>query len=274
MVEPDESWVTNQAALTLPNAARMYDYFLGGFHNFEVDRQAAEQILKLQPLTSTIARGNRAFVRRAVRFCCDEGVDQFLDIGSGIPTVGNVHEIAHHCNPDAHVVYVDIDPVAVEHSLALLQDNDRATAIRADVRETETILEHPDVRALIDFGRPVGLLMTGMLYFIVDDEEACRCVATMCDALASGSYLALSHTSREGKSAPVGKHKQISDMYERARSPLRSRTHAEIMGFFEGLEMIEPGLVWVPQWRPESEDDLLLDRPTESGGYAGVGRKP
>jgi hypothetical protein len=272
MGDLNENWVTDQAALTLPNAARMYDYFLGGFHNFEVDRRAAEQIQKLQPLVDIIARGNRAFVRRAVRFLCDEGIDQFLDIGSGIPTVGNVHEIAQRHLPGARVVYVDIDPVAVEHSLALLQDNEWATAIRADVREPETILEDPAVLALLDFDRPLGLLMTGMMYFIVDDELAYRSVATMRKALAPGSYLALSHTSRDGSPSPHGE--RISEMYEQARSPVRSRSHEEVLAFFEGLELVEPGLVWVPQWRPDSDEELMLDRPTESGGYAGVGRKP
>src|SRR3954454_8901790 len=177
----------------------MYDYFLGGAHHFAVDRAAAKEIEQAIPWIGGVYRANRSFLRRAVRCFLDEGVTQFLDLGSGIPTVGNVHEVARQVQPAARVMYVDIDPVAVAHSEALLEDVPDTAILRADVREPERILEHPTVREIIDFSRPVGLLMVGVLHFLHDRDHPYEHVATYLDALPAGSMIALTHGTFDGR---------------------------------------------------------------------------
>ena len=262
---------------TRPSAARMYDYYLGGFHNFEVDRQAADQLLKIYPQARDIAVANRAFLRRAVEFMVSQGIDQFLDLGSGIPTVGNVHEVAQAANPEARVVYVDIDPIAVAHGRAILEGNERATVIQADARDVESILNHPDTQRLLDFSKPVGFLAVGFFYFI--DDEGVRHILDMFNQLAvSGSYLALSHLSDDDEIVTndairmaIEKGKEI---YARSPSPLYWRKKQEIEAMFEGWKLVEPGLVFVPLWRPESDEDPGLDDPAALAMYAGVAVKP
>lgn len=180
-----------------PNAARMYDYYLGGANNFGVDREAAERIFEACPDARLFALTNRAFLRRAVRFLTEQGIDQFLDVGSGIPTVGNVHEVAQKANPNARVVYVDIDPVAVSYSQELLEGNANASAIRADARHPKLILAHPEVRRLLDLSRPLGVLLVAVLHFIPDDGEAYATVKTLRGEVAPGSYIAISHATHE-----------------------------------------------------------------------------
>ena len=251
-------------------AARIYDYLLGGTHNFPADRQAAEALMAATPMIPKIARANRAFLRRAVRYMAAHGVRQFLDVGSGIPTAGNVHEVA----PEARVVYVDIDPVAVAESLDILEGNPRATALRADLRDPLSILDHPEVRRLIDFSQPVGLLMVAMLHFL-DDEHAYPGVAKLVAELAPGSYLAISHGSPSeqiGEAADLNAAESV--MRSRTASPLSPRTPAGITRFFEQLEFVEPGLVWVPQWRPAPDDPTdFADAPALAGVMAGVARR-
>src|SRR5437879_6199523 len=157
--------------VTRPNAARMYDYMLGGSTNFAADREAAEQMMAAGGATTAPARMNRAFLRRAVRFMVEKGIEQFLDLGSGIPTAGNVHEIAQAANPDAHIVYVDNEPIAVHHATELLAGNDNAAMIRADLRNVQSVLVHPDTRRLIDVTKPVGLLMVAIFHFIQDTDR-------------------------------------------------------------------------------------------------------
>ncbi len=262
---------------TRPSAARMYDYYLGGFHNFEVDRQAADQLLEIYPQVRDSAVANRAFLRRAVEFMVSQGIDQFLDLGSGIPTVGNVHEVAQAANPEARVVYVDIDPIAVAHGRAILEGNERATVIQADARDVESILNHPDTQRLLDFSKPVGFLAVGFFYFI--DDEGVRHILDMFNQLAvSGSYLALSHLSDDDEIVTndairmaIEKGKEI---YARSPSPLYWRKKQEIEAMFEGWKLVEPGLVFVPLWRPESDEDPGLDDPAALAMYAGVAVKP
>jgi hypothetical protein len=249
----------------------MYDYYLGGHHNFEIDRQMAEQAISMWPDLPLIMRANRAFLRRAVTFLTSQGIDQFLDIGSGIPTVGNVHEVAQRANSDAHVVYVDIDPIAVTHSEAILQGNANVGVIHADFRQPELILQHPTVTRLLDFDRPVGVFMVALLHFLPDDDDVRRSVRTLRDVLASGSYLVMSHASNEGMPEKTREHE---DLYRRTPTPLRARSRQEIEQFFDGFEVIEPGLVFLPLWRPEGADDLFLEEPERCTGLAGVGRKP
>jgi hypothetical protein len=254
-------------------AARIYDYHLGGTHNFPADREAAKAIAQMFPLTPALVKTNRAFLRRAVRHVTRAGVRQFLDIGSGIPTVGNVHEVADQVAPDVRVVYADIDPVAVSEGQEILHGNDRATAIRADLREPQVILAHPQVRRLIDFGQPVGLLLLAVLHFVPDDAVAYAAVGQLLAAMPAGSYLVVSHGSSDGEFDPdnVG---AAQDVYKRqTATPFHLRTRAEVERFFTGLDLVEPGVVWLPEWRPAPDDPTdFTDNPPASAGLAAVGR--
>jgi hypothetical protein len=268
----DDAWVPDGLSLDRPSSARVYDYWLGGYHNFEVDRVVGEKVKAVYPDAVPATYVARALLRRVVRFLGEQGIDQFLDIGSGIPTVGNVHEAAQTANPDARIVYVDIDPVAVAHSRAILAGNLNATAIREDAARPEQILDHPDVRGLIDFGRPVGVLYLAVLHFVQDDQTVYSAVTTMRHALAGGSYVAISHMTYD--QAPVEAVKRMQDLYEGSGIPSAARARDEILRFFEGLELVEPGLVHSPLWRPEGPDDVFLDQPGRALVFAGVGRKP
>jgi hypothetical protein len=257
-------------------AARIYDYYLGGVHNYPADREAAEAVIARAPLVPAIAQTNRAFLRRAVRHLADAGVRQFLDIGSGIPTVGNVHEIAQKAASDARVVYADIDPVAVAESLQVLDGNERAAAIAADLRDPRAILDHVQVRQLIDFDQPVGLLLVGVLYFLPDDAEAYDAVSQLIAACASGSYLVVSHSTTEDQQVSEDDVRFTLDVYKRqTATPVKLRTRHEVLRFFDGLELVDPGLVWQPEWRPEPADPAdFLDDPRRCTMLAGIGRLP
>jgi hypothetical protein len=257
--------------LRIPSAARMYDYYLGGHHNLAIDRQAADEAIAIYPDFPLIMQANRAFLRRAVVYLAEQGIDRFLDIGSGIPTVGNVHQIAQQINPAAHVVYVDIDPVAVAHSGALLEGHPNAAIIEADLRHPESILDHPAVRELFSAGEPVALILAFVLHFITDDDQALAVVRRLRDALPPNSYVVISHGTAERMPRDV--LEQLVRLYRSTSQPVRIRSREEIEPFFEGVELVEPGVVYVPLWRPEEKSDLLLDRPEVSGGFAGIGRK-
>jgi hypothetical protein len=259
-------------------AARIYDYLLGGTHNFPADRAAAASIISMFPATPLAAQINRAYLRRTVRFLCRSGVTQFLDIGSGIPTEGNVHEIAQQAEPRARVVYVDIDPVAVAESQEMLEHNDCAIAIHGDAREPRSIVDHPMVRKVLDFDKPVGILMAALLHFITDDDEARTIVAQLLDVVPSGSYLVISHVIDETapdyvQSADV---RRVHDVYRKQTATiLRLRTRPEIEQYFEGLELLEPGVVWLTDWRPEPDDPMPSEDDVAYYVTAGgVGRKP
>ena len=246
---------------------------LGGAHNFAADRKAAELALAADPEVAHAAWVNRAFLRRAVEFLVDAGVRQYLDIGSGIPTVGHVHEIAQGAAPESRVVLVDIDTVAVAHSRLMLAGNDRAAAVQEDVRRPDRILEAPEVQRLLDFGQPVAVLVVGLFHFISDADDPADILSRVTAPLASGSYLVLSHGTEDGpRRAAMVKTKQL--FAQATGVELTWRSHAQIEALFDGFDLLEPGLVWTPSWRPESPDDLYADRPDESGYYAGVGRKP
>ena len=257
--------------ITKPSPARMYDYALGGYHNYAIDREAFERVRAINPDAVFIARANRSFLRRAVTFLLEQGIDQFLDVGSGIPTVGNVHEIVHEVNPDAAVVYVDVDPLAVAHSKIILGDHPRATALQADARWPERIVQHPDVRRLVDFTRPLGLLLVTVLHYIPDDAVAAHTAQYLYDVLAPGSYVAMSHSTNEGSSG--GLAEQMREITAQSTNPTGVRSRAQIQRLLAGLELVPPGLVWLPEWRPESPDDVLLDQPDRSTCLAAVGRR-
>lgn len=254
-----------------PSVARIYDYYLGGYHNFAADRRVAEAAIAIYPDLPLIMQANRAFLRRAVRFCLDQGITQFLDLGSGIPTVGNVHEVAHGINPRARVVYVDIDPVAVTHSAALLADNPHATIIQADALQPAAVFSHPDLRRLIDGRQPLAVLLLAILHFVPDDAAAGAIAHGVQEALAPGSYMALSHATYDGVSQETVE--RVETLYARNTNPLKARSQAQLTRFFDGLELVAPGLVHTPAWRPEGADDLFLDQPERACAYAGVGHK-
>jgi hypothetical protein len=257
-------------------AARIYDYHLGGTHNFPADREAAMTVAALFPQVPLLAKANRAFLQRAVRFTLGQGIRQFLDIGSGIPTQGNVHEVVESITDDGRVVYVDLDPMAVAESLDLLEGSPRATAIQGDLRTPATILDNPQLHALIDFQQPVAMLLVAVLHF-VPDELAYQAVETLVDVLPSGSYLVISHAiEEEGQRLDSASVATMKAVYrQRTATPLSLRTRAGVNRFLEGLELVEPGLVWVPQWRPEPSDPPdFVANPSASAGLVGVARIP
>jgi len=260
----------HESPLNRPTAARIYDYLLGGHHNIEVDRIAGDRLREINPDAPRAMWANRAFLRRAVRFLCEQGIEQFLDIGSGIPTVGNVHEIAQRTTPGVHVIYVDIDPVAVRQSLTILEGQPTVTAIKADARQPEAIIGHPSVQHLLDFERPVAVLLVAVLHFIPDDD-ASRTARSFRDAMPPGSYLALSHGTYEG--VPTDVIERGERLYAGTANPIKGRTRAQIAQFFDGLELVAPGLVFTPLWRPEGREDPLIDEPARSSTLAAVGRK-
>ena len=262
-------WVPAELDLDQPSASRVYDYLLGGAHNFQSDRELANQLLQMAPEAAEAAQANRAFLRRAVAFLVRAGIRQFLDLGSGIPTRGNVHEIAHRDAPNSRVVYVDIDPVAVTHSRQLLIDEPLCTAVAGDLRQPERVLADRGVRELLDFTRPVAVLLVSVLHFVSDRDDPVDVVGRLRDALVPGSYLALSHASFPPESNAQAMRARLE--YERTSTPLHLRTVEEIAAMMTGFELVEPGLVTVARWRPESESVAL--RTDRLPAYAAVGVK-
>lgn len=259
-------WVPADIDMMLPSAARVYDYLLGGGHNFMADRTVGERVLQVQPNGRQIAASNRAFLRRAVLYMLDQGIAQFLDLGSGIPTVGNVHEVAQRANPDARVVYVDYDEVAVAHSELLLAGNDQAAVLSADLCQPEVVLDSPVTRRLLDFDQPIGVLMVAVFHFVSDERRPAEIVARYRDALPEGSLIALSHlTADQMPEAMAG----VVEAMKNSRDPMYFRSHDDILELFDGLELVEPGLVSAPRWHT---DPTVAD-PQVEGVYAAVGRK-
>ncbi|HEX6676282.1 MAG TPA: SAM-dependent methyltransferase [Actinomycetes bacterium] len=248
-----------------PNPARVYDFLLGGKDSLPADRAAAEQLLALVPEARTGARENRAFLGRAVRHLAAEGARQFLDIGTGLPTQGNVHEVAHTVAADARVVYVDNDPVVHAHANALLAEPTTATVL-ADLREPERIVRHPRTRELLDFTKPVAVLLVAVLHFITDDEDPAAIVGCLRDVLAPGSFLVVSHATGDFRPEVAGK---VTKVYERASAPLVLRSRPEVARLFHGFELVPPGLVQPAAWRPDGRE---LDTMGVGGFWAGVGR--
>jgi hypothetical protein len=262
-------WLAEEFDLDRPNAARVYDYFLGGSHNLAADRKLAAYILSEVPDAALVAQANRAFLRRAVLYCVEAGIRQFLDLGSGIPTVGNVHEIAQRAAPDCRVLYIDVEPVAVAHSRAILAGNDRAAVLQADIREPDRILADPALHRLLDLSQPVAVLMVSVLPFVSDDDDPSRIVARFRDAVSQGSYLALTHGTADARSEEVTR---VADRYRSTSTPLTMRSRHEVEQFFAGFELVDPGLVFVQQWRPDWLGEVE-GSPEWSSIYGGVGRK-
>ncbi|WP_091455233.1 SAM-dependent methyltransferase [Actinokineospora iranica] len=243
-----------------PHQARVYDYLLGGACNFEPDRIFAEKFLAAMPHVGIAARLNRHFLQRAVRYCLDQGIHQFLDLGSGIPTVGNVHETA----PGAHVVYVDKDPIAVACGDVELRDVPTAETVHADLCDPDAVLGSAAVRNLIDFTKPVAVLMVAVLHYIPDPHPAItRYVAEM----APGSFLVLSHGTGDGN---PDNGEDVVRLHEGAGVLPSPRTHAEVTALCADLHLVPPGVVWTPLWRPDSAP---ITNPTDAMSYAAVARR-
>jgi SAM-dependent methyltransferase len=257
---------------SVPNVARIYDYLLGGKDNFAADREAARRLLAAVPQIAGIVRDNRSFIGRVVRFLAGEaGIRQFLDLGAGLPTRSCVHEMAQAVVPDARVVYVDNDPVVCSHGQALLGRGDNLAVVLGDLRRPAEILRHPQVTGVLDFSRPVAVLCAAALHFVADEDKPHEIIAAYRDHLAPGSYLALTHgTTGTPENDPRGDVENVTNVYQRASANLHVRPLPEIVRFFDGFELVDPGVVWMAQWRP----DPGIPPAAANSLLAGVGRKP
>lgn len=237
--------------VTVPSAARLYDFYLGGHHNFAADRRLARRVFEIVPDAPRIARMNREFLRRAVRYLTNRGIRQFIDIGCGLPTVGPVHDIAQSIAPDSRVVYVDNERVAVAHSKILLRDNDRTVVLHADLSDPEAIVDSETTRKLIDFDEPVAVLLAAVFHFVGDDHHPMGILERYRNRLKPGDYLVFSHAS--GETTPHWG--RAAELYENTQNPLHLRNYHEIATMLSGFSLLDPGLVHVPAWRPERPED-------------------
>jgi hypothetical protein len=251
-----------------PNAARVYDYYLGGASNLKVDRDFGKRVLEVLPEARDYALFNRAFLRRAVRYCASKGVRQFLDIGAGIPTVGHTHEIAQQIDPDCRVVYVDNEALAVAHSELLLTDNPNAATVHADLRDPDAVLNARETKRLLNFDEPIAVLMVALLHFIPDADDPKRLLKRYQQALAPSSYLVVSHATDEGLNRRVG---IAAEMYAVTNKPACVRDRAQIIELFDGFDIVEPGIVYTTEWRPDAPGEVI--EPGRASALGGVGRK-
>jgi hypothetical protein len=249
---------------SVPNVARMYDYALGGKDHFAADREAAAKVLAAQPDGVITAKDNRLFLQRAVHYITSQGVVQFIDIGSGLPTVQNTHEVAQNARGDARVAYVDYDPVVVGHARALLTGTPNVIAVSGDLRHPEAITGNPVIRAHIDFAQPVAVMLIAVLHFL--DDTSYGLVESVVRALPSGSYLALSHATPDHTTDEA--HHEVEAVYERSSAALTMRTRGEITRFFDGLDLVEPGVAGVADWQAPAHPEA------RTLCYCGVARKP
>ncbi len=271
-----DEWAPPGIDVTVPSVARVYDFMLGGKDNFAVDRQVAQMALEIVPDAPMSGRSNREFLRRVVRMlAADHGIRQFLDIGSGLPSNGNVHEVAQRVDPAARVVYVDNDPIVLVHSRAMLSGNPNTAVIQADLRDPEALLAGSEVRDLLNFDEPVGLLLFAILHHLRDDEDPGGIAARLIDRLAPGSFVAISHFCNTGDEHPelTAKSEAVEKLFNERLGTGRWRTKQEILSFFGGLELLDPGVVPLPMWRPEvtGPTDMAEIHHSFVGGLA---RKP
>jgi O-methyltransferase involved in polyketide biosynthesis len=248
----------------IPSVARMYDYFLGGKDNFASDREAADAVSEALPSVAAVARANRMFLQRAVRYVTGQGIDQFLDLGAGLPTQGNVHEVAQSVNPDARVVYVDNDPVVTSHGRALLASDESTAVIEADMREPDDVLDDPQTTKLIDLDRPLCVLFVAVLHFVPDEEDPAGLVARYRDILPPGSHVIFSHAAiEEQRNVGVG----AAYRSRSASAPFVARTREQVTSFLDGFTIVEPGVVRLHEWRPE------IGEYETNAGWTAVARK-
>ena len=258
---------------SVPHPARIYDYFIGGTNHFAADRETAAQILRRSPTAQIAARENRAFLGRAVRYLSAEaGITQFLDIGSGLPTTSNVHQVAQEITPSARVVYVDNDPLVLAHAQALLDSapEGRTAYLHGDLRDPAAILSHPDTRALLDFGQPIALMLVAILHLTPDEARPAELIAALTGALAPGSYLVASHLTTQHDPAATSAGQQTMRAAGMAMQKRDSDVFAGLA--FSGLDLVPPGVVLASEWRPAGPGPRPL--PSEVNCYAGLARKP
>jgi hypothetical protein len=269
-VEPD--YASQGIDLDRPNAARTYDWALGGTANWAIDRQYGEQALKAYPLLREATRANRAFLGRAVRHCLAEGITQFLDLGSGVPTMRNVHEVADEVNPDSRCVYVDIEPVAVAHARLLLEKNgdpNRHAVLHANLCDAEAVWDTAFATGVLDPGKPIGLLTVAVLHFLPDSTGVREAAQTYRELLPSGSRYVLSHISpADVDEIAQDQLKNLEKVSKQSSTPGVLRSRDELMAFFGTLELLDPGLVPVEQWRPDPTDDPDIAVRAALGGVA------
>lgn len=251
--------------MTRMSHARAYDYVLGGKDNFAVDREAAQQVIALAPDLPALGKAQRRFLLRVTQMCAEDGIKQFLDIGTGIPTRPNVHETARAIIPDARVVYVDNDPLVFLHNNALLATTEGVVSIQADVRDPESLLNHTDLRALIDFDEPMLVLFIGLFHLVTDEENPAALIARFRDRMAPGSYVCISQFCTDG-SDPAAKAK-LEEISANSPAPMTFRRRAEILQFFRGFDLLDPGVVDVQAWWPDEQAP-----PTKLKVAAGVGK--
>ncbi len=263
----------NDIDITRPNVARIYDYLLGGKDNFAADREAARQLLEASPDMAGIVRDNRSFIGRVVRYLAGEaGIRQFIDLGGGLPTQTNVHEMAQRVAPDSRVVYIDNDSVVWSHGQALLAHGDQVAMVHADLREPAAVLEHPDLLARVDLARPVAVVCASVLHFVADSDEPYRIMAEYRDRMAPGSYLAISHgTTGTAENDPNDVAGSVTNVYRQASAQMHLRSLEEIQRLFDGFELLDPGVVWINEWRPDPDYPPAGQLTSLRGG---VGRKP
>lgn len=263
-----------------PHSARMYDYFLGGKDNYEVDRDQAAQVERVFPSVRLAARHNRGFMHRATKYLAHAGVRRFLDIGTGIPTEPNLHQIAQQIHPDARILYVDNDPIVLAHARALMTSTPEGTTayLHADITEPDQILTASALRDTLWPPRePVAISLIALLHFVPDEFNPYDIVATLLDAVPSGSYLVISHATPDFDPDTFTK---IQDIYRSGEIPCQFRNRDEITGFFTGLDLVDPGVVPLPRWRPDliavddPDDDTLTTLDAKVGCYAAIARKP
>jgi hypothetical protein len=265
-VSQQTNWVPTSVDLEKPSSARAYDFVLGGNHNFAVDREFVRQVQAVYPESKFFALQNRAYLRRVVLYLMEQGIRQFLDLGSGIPTVGNVHEIAQEVDPSARVVYVDIEHVAVAHSQLILENNPNAVMVHADITKPGLVLQDPATRDMLDFDQPIAVLAITIGHYVLEDVQGV--FAAYRDAVPSGSHLALSHLTDDFVDMD-----QITTSMSRTQNSLKPRPKAEILELFGDWELAEPGLVTTSQWRPDRGSDSPEVAAQRDGLYAGVARK-
>jgi SAM-dependent methyltransferase len=254
--------------VSTPSPARIYDYWLGGSHNFAVDREVGRRAAEAMPTLRPAIWANRAFLRRVVvHLATEHGVDQFLDLGSGVPTVGNVHEVAQAANPAAKVVYVDIDPVAVAHGRQLLADNDRATVLQADLRAPADLLGRPELTELLDLSRPVAVLLMAVLHFLPDADRPGDVVRACRERIAPGSFIALSHAA-DDEDLPTEQARMVEDYQKSTAVPFVHRRPDELAAWLDGMELLPPGMVLTNQWHPDEDAEQILRT------FGVVARKP
>lgn len=272
MVIGHDTWIPRDIDVARASPARVYDFLLGGSWNFAVDRTMARQAVDRMPWVRDLARHNRQFLGRAVRFCASNGITQFLDLGSGMPTAKSVHEIAREAHPDARVVYVEQEPVAVAHGHLILDGLDGAEMIGADMCDVDAVLHHPVTTALLDFEQPVAILMTSSLHYVLDADKARRTVDGYITSAAPGSHFVLSHISDSGADGTEEIHGLV-ELSRTTSSAGVARSREWIEDLFSGLAVAEPGIVYTSQWRPDAKLHLVRDLPAHASLLAAVAQK-